>query len=230
MARSYRETEQNVTDQNLPPNPSQASLQYRVAVGLGKIGLVLKSHAWQNSGQQGLTPTQGQILTLLRTKGTDGMRLSAVAQELAVTAATASEAVTTLVDKSLVCKQKAADDGRAIAIFLTSKGTEIAKQVADWPDFLLEAIEELTEAEQEIFLRGLIKIIRKLQEQGRVSVAQMCVNCQFFQPHIYDDADRPHHCAFVDAAFGDRQLQVDCPDQVAVDAATAQNNWDALSI
>jgi hypothetical protein len=49
--------------------PNQDSLGHRVAVGLAKIGLALKSHAWQNAGQQGLTPTQGQVLTLLRTKG-----------------------------------------------------------------------------------------------------------------------------------------------------------------
>lgn len=195
-------------------DPSPNSLQHRVAVGLSKIGLALKSHSWQDAGQQGLTPTQGQILTILRSKGTIGMRLSAVADELAVTSATASDAVKTLVEKGLVQKTKAADDGRAIAISMTPQGKQMAEQVADWPDFLIEAVSELSEAEQEVFLLGLIKMVRKLQQQQQISVGRMCVNCQFFRPNMYPHPGQPHHCQFVDAPFGDRDLQIDCPDHV----------------
>lgn len=207
----------------------QVSLQQRIAIGLNKIGLALKSHSWQDAGQHGLTPTQGQILGLLGSKGKSGMRLSAIANELGVTAATASDAVTTLVEKGLVQKSKAIDDGRAIAISLTTQGHTVAAQVADWPDFLLDAVSELSEIEQEILLRGLIKIIRKMQEQRQISVARMCVNCQFFLPNVYSDSDRPHHCNFVDAPFGDRELQLDCPDQIAADVKTAQQNWNLFS-
>jgi hypothetical protein len=145
------------------------------------------------------------------------MRLSAIAQEIAVTAATASDAVTTLVEKGLVQKTKAVDDGRAIAISMTPQGQQVAKQVSDWPDFLLDAVSEMSQTEQEIFLRGLIKMIRKLQQQGQISVARMCVNCQFFRPNVYTNSDLPHHCEFVDAPFGDRNLQIDCPDQIPID-------------
>ncbi len=208
----------------------QASIQQRVIIGLSKIGLALKSHAWQDANQHGLTPTQGQILALLCSKVKSGMRLSTIANELGVTAATTSDAVTTLVEKGLVQKTKAVDDGRAIAISLTTQGQNVAAQVADWPDFLLEAVSELSELEQEVFLRGLIKMIRKLQEQRQISVARMCVNCQFFRPNVYADSAQPHHCNFVDAPFGDRELQLDCPDQIAADLKTAQQNWDLLSL
>jgi DNA-binding MarR family transcriptional regulator len=208
----------------------EATLGQRVIIGLSKIGLALKSHSWQDAGQHGLTPTQGQIIASLRSKGETGMRLTAIANELGVTAATTSDAVTTLVEKGLVQKTKAIDDGRAIAISLTTQGKTVAAQVADWPDFLLDAVSELSEIEQEVFLRGLIKMIRKLQEQRQISVARMCVNCQFFRPKMYADSERPHHCNFVDAPFGDRELQLDCPDQVAADFKTAQQNWDLFSL
>lgn len=207
----------------------QDSLPQRVIIGLSKIGMALKSHSWQDAGQHGLTPTQGQILGLVRSKGGSGMRLSAIANELGVTAATASDAVTTLVEKGLVQKAKAIDDGRAIAVSLTPQGQKVALQVADWSDFLLDAVGELSEIEQEVFLRGLIKMIRKLQEQRQVSVARMCVNCQFFRPNVYADSDQPHHCNFVDAPFGDRELQLDCPDQITADLNTAQQNWVLFS-
>jgi DNA-binding MarR family transcriptional regulator len=196
------------------PEPPQISLQQRVVIGLSKVGLALKSQSWQDAGQYGVTPTQGQILSLLRSKGAAGMRLSTVANELGVSAATTSDAVTTLVEKGLVQKNKAIDDGRAIAISLTSDGQEIAEQSAGWSDFLLDAVNELSEKEQEVFLQGLIKIIRKLQQQKQISVAGMCINCQFFRPNVYADLEHPHHCAFVDAPFGDRDLQLDCPDQI----------------
>jgi DNA-binding MarR family transcriptional regulator len=196
------------------PEPPQISLQQRVVIGLSKVGLALKSQSWQDAGQYGVTPTQGQILSLLRSKGAAGMRLSTVANELGVSAATTSDAVTTLVEKGLVQKNKAIDDGRAIAISLTSDGQEIAEQSVGWSDFLLDAVNELSEKEQEVFLQGLIKIIRKLQQQKQISVAGMCINCQFFRPNVYADLEHPHHCAFVDAPFGDRDLQLDCPDQI----------------
>jgi DNA-binding MarR family transcriptional regulator len=208
----------------------QDSLQRRVIVGLSKIGLALKTHSWQDANQQGLTPTQGQILALLRSKGLEGMRLSVVANELGVSASTSSDAVTTLVEKGLVHKKKAVDDGRAIAISLTTKGQQAAVQVSDWTDFLLDAVSELSEMEQEVFLKGLIKMIRKLQEQKQISVARMCVNCDFFRPNVYDNVDHPHHCTFVDAPFGDQELQIDCPDQIAAELTTVQQNWKILSL
>jgi DNA-binding MarR family transcriptional regulator len=211
------------------PDLPQDSLPQRVVIGLNKIGMAMKSHAWQDALPQGLTPTQGQILALLRAKGTIGVRLSTIANELGVTAATTSDAVTTLVEKGLVQKKKAVDDGRAIALALTAAGQQVAEQTAGWSDFMRDAVSELSQMEQEVFLRGLIKMIRKLQEQRLISVARMCVNCEYFQPHAYEDSELPHHCAFVDAAFGDRQLQVDCPDQVAVDETQAQQNLDILS-
>jgi DNA-binding MarR family transcriptional regulator len=217
---------------NVTTNPPQNSLQLqqRVVIGLSKIGMALKSHSWQNAGQYGLTPTQGQILTFLLSQGLSGTRLSVVANELGVTAATTSDAVTTLGEKGLVQKTKAIDDGRAIAISLTPKGQQLAEQISGWSNFLLDAVTELSETEQEIFLRGLIKMIRKLQEQKQISVAKMCVNCQFFRPNIYPDSDQPHHCNFVDAPFGDLELQLDCPDQIAAELTTAQQNWEILSL
>jgi DNA-binding MarR family transcriptional regulator len=208
----------------------QNSLQQRIVIGLSKIGLALKSQSWQDAGQHGLTPTQGQILSLLRSKGLSGMRLSAVANELGVTAATTSDAVTTLAEKGLLQKAKALDDGRAIAISLTPKGQQIAEQSSGWSDFLLDAVSELSETEQEVFLRGLIKMICKLQEQKQISVAQMCVNCQFFRPNVYAESGQPHHCNFVDAPFGDQDLQIDCPDQIVAELTTVQCNWKILSL
>ena len=186
----------------------------RVITGLSKIGTALRSQSWQGAESQGLTPTQGQILALLRSHP-DGIRLSCVAKGLAISSATASDAVSALVKKGLALREQAADDRRAIAIRLTPEGQTQAEQAASWPDFLLSAVEELSEAEQIIFFRGLTKMIQKLQSQGKIPISRMCVTCHYFRANVYDSRDRPHHCDLVNAPFGDHDLRLDCPEHQA---------------
>ncbi|SKB13882.1 Transcriptional regulator [Planktothrix sp. PCC 11201] len=192
------------------------STEQRILVGLSKISLALKSQSWQDAGQQGLSPTQAQILSLLEANGSEGMRLSAVAKGLAVTPATASDAVRVLSEKGLVQKIRSPEDGRAIAITLTPKGKSTAAETSCWSDLFLDAVGELSELEQTVFLRGLIKMILKLQDAGQIPISKMCMTCRFFQANRYPNSDRPHHCNFVDAPFGDRNLHLECPEQIAM--------------
>jgi DNA-binding MarR family transcriptional regulator len=198
-----------------------------VVTGLLKIGLALKSHAWQDASPKGLTPTQGQILTLLHSRHSS-LRLTEIAEGLAVKPATASDAVVTLVEKGLVKKGKDTEDGRAISIALTKAGRIEAESVASWPDFLLAAVDELSESEQMIFFRCLIKMVRSLQEKGKIPVSRMCVNCKFFRPNVYPNSELPHHCQLVNAPFGDRHLRLDCPEHIAAEPEAANQAWQAF--
>jgi DNA-binding MarR family transcriptional regulator len=201
---------------NSAPLPDGVNeIDHHILIGLEKIGMALKSQSWQDAGQQGLTPTQGQILNLLTNTGSVG--LSAVAKNLGVTAATASDAVASLVDKGLVQKTRSPADGRAIAINLTTSGQQSAGQTATWSNFLLTSMDELTAEEKVVFLRGLIKIIKKLQEQGKISVAKMCVTCSFFQPDRYPGSKKPHHCGLVDAPFADGNLRINCAEHISAE-------------
>ena len=158
----------------------------------------------------------------------DGMRLRALAEQLGVTAATTSDSVTALHRKGLVAKKPSVGDGRGVVVVLTPTGSREAAASASWPDFLLEAVGELSIAEQATFLRALVAMIRALQEKGRIPVARMCVSCRFFRPFQHDNSARPHHCAFVDAPFGDGELRLDCPDHSAAPARQAAHNWEAF--
>jgi DNA-binding MarR family transcriptional regulator len=198
----------------------------RVTTALAKIGMALKTRAWREAGPDRLTPTQGQALVVLR-GAVRGMRLDDVARALGVTAPTASDAISTLVAKGLVTRGRAADDHRAVALQLTGDGAAHADRVASWPDFLLRALDALDDAEQVSFLGSLIKIIRSLQEAGDIPVQRMCVNCRYFRPNVHDHPRQPHHCAFVDAAFGDRHLRLDCAEHDSATADVAHANWVA---
>lgn len=193
---------------------SDETVKHKVVTGLTKIGMAIKSHAWQDAELQKLTPTQSQVLSLLRSRRNVGLRLSDIAEALAVTAATASDTVKALVDKNLVYKGKAEDDRRAIAIKMTEKGENKANSMANSPDFLLNALDELSSEEQDIFYHGLIKILRKLQENGEIPVLRMCVTCDFFEENVRPELDKPHYCKLVKEFLGDRNLKIDCPEHI----------------
>jgi DNA-binding MarR family transcriptional regulator len=205
------------------------STSRRIVSGLAKIGLILKNHAWRNAAARRLTPTQAQVLAILAARAQRGMRLSSLARELAITAATASDAVSTLLKKGLVRKARDAEDSRALAIALTAKGRREAGRTSDWPDYLLAAVDALTPAERESFLLALVKMVRSLQDQGKIPLARMCLNCSFFEPNRYSDRERPHHCGFVNGPFGPGQFRLDCPDFEPAPSPLQDVNWDALS-
>lgn len=209
-----------------PNERSELPLVRQVTAGLFKLGLALRTHAWRDTAPRGLNPTQAQVLALLRASAAP-LRLSAVAEGLAVTLPTASDAVKALVAKGLVAKTRASDDARAVALELTPAGREAAARGdATGPEFVLAAVDALTLDEQAAFMRVLVKSIRTLQERGDIAPARMCVSCRFFRPYAHPgDAERPHHCAFVDAPFGDRALRVDCPEHEPAGAAASQRNW-----
>jgi DNA-binding MarR family transcriptional regulator len=206
------------------PGRSRPRSGERIATGLHKIALSLRHAAWQEHYRLGVTPTQAQLL-VLAAAGAGGRSLGALAGELGVTAATASEAVGALERKRLVEKERAADDARRLAIRATPAGRRLARALALWPDFLLAAIDELDPDERAVVQRALVKLIRSLQVQGRIPVARMCVGCRFFRPHAHADPAAPHHCAFVDAPFGDAELRLDCADQHPAAPEDAEALW-----
>lgn len=201
------------------------SVAPRIAQGLARIGIAMRHGAWRQAGSRKLTPTQAQILGLLHARP-DPPLMGDVANALAITPATASEAVRVLVEKGLIVKRRAKIDARGVTLVLTRRGRATARRLADWPEFLVHAIDELDGLEQSVLLRSLIKMIRSLQERGVIPIQRMCVECRFFAPYVYNDGPRPHHCHFVDAPFGDGELRIDCPDMEAVAAEARPQLWE----
>ncbi|MCG8460652.1 MAG: MarR family winged helix-turn-helix transcriptional regulator [Holophagales bacterium] len=199
----------------------------RIASGLGKLSSAIRQKSWEEALPRSLTPTQGQVLTLLASR--PGLGLAQVADALGVRPPTASDAVRVLAEKGLVSKSKRPDDARALHLHLTAEGQETAELASRWPDFLASAVEELPAADQRSLLRAVITLIRTLQERGQIPVASMCVTCEHFRPFVHSDPRLPHHCAFVDAAFGDSDLRLDCPEHEAAPGSRARANWQRFA-
>jgi hypothetical protein len=161
----------------------------KLVTGLAKLGIAMRHHAWSRAGRRGLNPTQGQVLVVLRAAGGQGLRVSELADRLAV-----------------------------------------AEEAAGWPDVLLEAVRTLDPDEQAALYRALLKTVRALQVRGRIPISQMCVTCQFFRPYAHPGTTQPHHCALVDAPFGDAQIRLECPEHQAARHEVAEDRaWVAFT-
>ncbi|WP_437287404.1 MarR family winged helix-turn-helix transcriptional regulator [Sorangium sp. So ce406] len=204
--------------------PASAGLNSQLIAGLERLGSALRAQAWSEAFARGLTPTQGQVLTTLRTHRGEGLRLLDIAEALSVTPATASETVRALVAKGLVKKTQALSDGRAIKISLTKQGEGEALAVAQWPSFLLDAVDELSDEDQTAMLRGVLTIISSLQGRGYIPVAQMCVSCTNFRANAHPGEPKAHHCQLLDAAIGDPELRAQCADHAPGSAELQAEN------
>lgn len=212
-----------------PVPKEQLPMPVQLAAGLEKISLAMKSRTWRREGQAGLGPLQRQVLTLLRGKADHTAQVSAIAKELVVRLPTASEAVATLERKRLVKRSRSQRDGRIVTVELTARGERACAPAVGIPNQLATATGALTSAEQVAFLKGLMKVIRNLQQQGEISVARMCVSCRFFRPYQHDDAAQPHHCDYVDAPIADQALRLDCREYETASVSQAKETWERFN-
>ncbi len=204
-------------------------IRRQLVTGLTKIGLATRQRAWAGGESSGLTPTQGQALVVLLQREPGYIRLTELSSALAISQPSASVTVRALIDKGLVERGPVADDRRAVALSLTEKGRIEAARAMTWSDFLIEAVDVLNESEQAVFLRSIVKMIRSMQEKRQIPVSRMCASCEHFRPNRYPGSELPHHCAYIDAPFGDRQLRLDCPEFEAAKPSLAAANWELFT-
>ncbi len=203
-------------------------LPNRLKDGLDRIAAVLRADQWSTSNAVGLNPTQAHVLSFLAGRDTAGIRVKEIAAHLGVSQPTATDSIAALERKNLVHKTVAADDARAVGVRISDQGHEMLKAIGIAASATETALAMLAPAEQADLLLLLIKLVRGLQLAGSIPVQRLCVTCRHFRPNIYSDADQPHHCAFVNAAFGDRHLRLDCGDHEQADPATQAATWTAF--
>lgn len=194
--------------------------------GLNRIGLAMRSAAWGETTESGLTPTQSQILAFIVTRGAQSPRSGDAADALGITPQTASVAIAALVQKGLVIKAPDANDRRAASLRLTRQGEVAARVAAQWPEFLTNAMQELDSGERQAFLRILVKVIRRLQVDGEIVPQRLCVTCAHFQPNSQAGrSGAPHYCALLNTPLGDIDLRLDCPEHRPAAAETTVAAW-----
>jgi DNA-binding MarR family transcriptional regulator len=198
-------------------------LRERLLDGLERLALVLRADARKSSASLGLNPAQDALLRLLLTRPA-GLRVHALAEHLGVRQPTITDSVIALERKGLVRRHVDPADARATLVKSSpraslQRGTKFRSQAA-------AALADLSEAEQVSLLKILIKVIRSLQLYGAIPPQRMCVTCKYFRANAHPEAEAPHHCAYVDAPFGDRALRLDCAEHDPAGTAEVARNWD----
>ncbi|AUY51632.1 MarR family winged helix-turn-helix transcriptional regulator [Streptomyces sp. CB01881] len=184
----------------------------QLLIGLTRLGQAVRLSTWHNSGPTRLTPLQADILLHLAGDPRP-RRQGEIVTALASTAPTVSDAVRALAAKELVDRQRDRADTRAVTLTLTEAGRAEAERLTVVPPPLREALDALGDDTVAAMLRGATTMIRVLQQHQAIPVSRTCVTCRFYRPDAHPENPRePHHCAFVDAPFGDGRLRLDCPD------------------
>jgi DNA-binding MarR family transcriptional regulator len=150
----------------------------------------------------------------------------ACAGHLGVRQPTVTDSVIALERKGLVRRQADPADARATIVKVTPDA--VARPAAAVPSLAAAALADLTEAEQASLLQTLIKLIRSLQLRQAIPPQRICVTCKYFRPNVHPEPAEPHHCAFVDAPFGNRALRLDCAEHEQAGAPEMARNWNAF--
>ncbi len=208
-----------------PGNPTLIS--HRLREAFARVATVMRIDDWERAKRAGINPTQLAILELL--EGRDGgLGVKEIAAHLGVSQPTATDSINALVRKGAVEKRAVPGDGRAVAIVSTSEGKALLATDATLDGATGHAVDALGSDEQERLLLSLIRMVREFQEAGAIPIQRMCTSCQYFAPFAHPGAARPHHCRFVDAAFGQRELRINCRDHQTADPASRAATWEAF--
>lgn len=189
--------------------------------------MVQRSDDWERAKASGLNPTQLSILDLLEGRPA-GLGVQAIARQLVLSQPTVTDSVQALERKGLVDK-RAGTDRRAVTITLNADGRAALTTGDDTETSMARAVNVLGQEEQEAFLLTLVRVIRKLQEIDAIPVQRMCTTCRYFDPFAHADADRAHHCHYVNASFGQRDIRIDCREHETADPASPAATWDVFT-
>lgn len=190
----------------------QRNLDRKIAVGIERISQVLKSLLWEQSKTTGLSPIQIQFLIALAYEPEKSWTVGLLAQRYNLTPATVSDALSALENKNLLVRTRGEDDKRTVVLSLTTEGKRLARKLGAWLNALRQHVGELDDHAKPVLLASLMYLIAAFQKDGLISATHMCATCTYFRPNAHAKTSTPHHCAYIDKAFGDAGLRIDCPD------------------
>jgi len=200
----------------------------RLREGFERVALVLRADLWSAAGEAGLNPAQAQVLALLAARPA-GLRAKLIAAHLAVSAPSMADTLAALERKGFLTRAPDAADARAVIVRPTEEGCALGRALASATSQVMSALARLSPTEQADLLLTQIKLIRTLQQAGAIPLQRMCVSCRHFRPNAHPDAAKPHHCAFVNAPIGTRDLRLDCGEHEAADPDVQAATWTSFA-
>lgn len=199
------------------------ALPRRLREGLERIAAVLRTEQWAAATAIGLTPTQLHILLFLAGRGEQAAAVTEIAGQLGVSQPTATDSAAALHRKGLLRK---AETRRGLLI--TASGRDAVAATGLAANASEAALAGLPPGDQQALMLLVVKLIHALQESGAIVPQRLCVTCRHFRPGAHAGQPKPHHCAFVNAAFGTDDLRLDCGEHEPADPAAQAATWTAF--
>ena len=207
---------------------ADTSLSLRIQMGLERVATAMRADDWASARAAGVNPAQLAVLAALEGRRR-GLAVREIASQLGVSQPSATDSINALDRKGLVQRQRDADDARSVRVLLTPAGSDAMAAAQAARSVGGQAVDALAVDQQQDMLVALVAMIRQLQDSGTIPIQRMCVSCRHFRPNAHADALRPHHCTFVDAAFGSQDLRMDCHEHETADPATRAATWAAFT-
>ncbi|AJC79770.1 MarR family transcriptional regulator protein [Rhizobium etli bv. phaseoli str. IE4803] len=207
-----------------PKNPTP--IEHRIQEGLERLAVVMRADQWNAAKASAVNPTQRSILEYLENRS-DGAGLTEIAIHFAVSQPTATDSVAALERKGFVERRTSETDRRSVKVILTEAGRTLLAE-GHGEGRVRIALDRLGTKDKSELLVTVIKLIKTLQDLDAIPVQRMCANCRYFAPFIHPDGEKPHHCNYVDAAFGQRDVRIDCREHETADPASRAATWEAF--
>jgi DNA-binding MarR family transcriptional regulator len=194
-----------------PPSQHE-DVDKKIVASLERLSQVFRILLRGEAQERGLSPIQARFLVHLLHHDTALRRVSQLAREFDLTRATVSDAVGSLEQKGLIRREPWPHDKRVTTLCLTPIGEHTARELAAWANVVEEHLKGRSTEEKEGVMRFLMSLIGSLQKSGLITVARMCVTCQFFRPDAHLGESSSHHCALLDVPLSGSELRADCPE------------------
>ena len=189
---------------------------------------MLRADLWAAAGDAGLNPAQAQVLALLAGRPA-GLRPKEIAAHIAVSAASIADTLGARVRKGLARRDADPRIARAAIVRATRDGLRVGAEIARAGSQVANALAGLSAEALEELLLAQVALIRQLQAAGAIPLQRMCVSCRHFRPHAHPGTAKPHHCAFVNAAIGGRDIRLDCGEHEAADPVVQAATWTTFA-
>lgn len=185
----------------------QQSPESKIVVALERISEAFRVLLWNEGKEYGLSPIQVQVLIFLLFHTREQSTVSYLAAEFNMSRATISESVKSLLHKKFIIKDVDEKDTRSSGIILTSVGRALAQQLSLFSGVLERPLSQLTAAQKETMLNGLLRLIHDLNQAGIITLQRMCFNCRY-----YRNKNGGHYCNLLNTPLANADLRVDCPE------------------
>ncbi|MEZ5690456.1 MAG: MarR family winged helix-turn-helix transcriptional regulator [Rickettsiales bacterium] len=180
----------------------------KIIVGIERLSTLFRAILWEEAKMYRLSPLQMQILLFISYHDIEQCNVTTISKEFAVTKATVSDAVKSLLEKELLKKQ-GGEDARGFSLSLSRDGKKYVKKLSPFTDFFAKSFDKASEEEIGKMWEGMLLLIGYLQNTDVIPV-RMCFSCKNFGKE--HPKGKPHYCHLMQKPLKINDIRLDCAE------------------